>query len=249
MQGGRQPPVEFRRVALAFGDETVLRELSFRVGRSETFVLVGRSGAGKSSALRLVNRLLEPDSGEVRVDGRPTSEWDPIELRRRTGYVLQGIGLFPHLTVRRNAGMVPELLGWEEERRRERVERLLEMVGLPAGRFGDRYPASLSGGQRQRVGVARALAADPPLLLCDEPFGALDPITRRELQDEFRTLSHRLRKSLLFVTHDVREALFLGDRVGLLEDGSLAFEGPPEAFRESDHPLVRSFLGRERRGR
>jgi len=203
MQGGRQPPVEFRRVALAFGDETVLRELSFRVGRSETFVLVGRSGAGKSSALRLVNRLLEPDSGEVRVDGRPTSEWDPIELRRRTGYVLQGIGLFPHLTVRRNAGMVPELLGWEEERRRERAERLLEMVGLPAGRFGDRYP----------------------------------------------TLSHRLRKSLLFVTHDVREALFLGDRVGLLEDGSLAFEGPPEAFRESDHPLVRSFLGRERRGR
>ncbi len=230
-------------MALRRGGRAVLDGLSFEVAPAETFVLVGRSGAGKSSVLRLANRLLEPDAGEVRVSGRDAADWDPIRLRRSTGYVLQGIGLFPHYTVARNVGLVPRLLGWEEARVEARVRELLDVVGLPFAEFAERYPASLSGGQRQRVGVARALAADPPLLLCDEPFGALDPITRRELQDEFRALSRRLGKALLFVTHDVREALALGDRIGLLEGGRLAFEGSPDAFRASEHPLVRAFLG------
>jgi len=241
--GGEDPVVSFRDVGLRLGGREVLDGLSFAVAPSETFMLVGRSGAGKTSVLRLVNRLLEPDRGEIRVEGRAVSDRDPIELRRGIGYVLQGIGLFPHYTVARNAGLVPRLLGWDERRIEDRVRELLEMVGLPPDEFAGRYPGSLSGGQRQRVGVARALAADPPLLLCDEPFGALDPITRRELQDEFRALSRRLQKSLLFVTHDVREALELGDRIGLLEDGRLAFTGSPDAFRESGHPLVRAFMG------
>lgn len=248
MQGHRQSPpsepvVAFRDVRLALGGRPVLEGVSFELPRGETLALVGRSGVGKTSALRLVNALLFPDAGEVLVGGRSTRAWDPIELRRRTGYVLQGIGLFPHLTVAENAGLVPRLLEWEEERRAERVRELLELVGLPARQFADRYPRELSGGQQQRVGVARALAADPPLLLCDEPFGALDPITRRELQREFRELGRELEKSLLFVTHDVREALLMGDRVGLLEEGTLAFLGPPSEFRDSDHPLVRAFLG------
>lgn len=242
-----RPVVAFDDVDLRLGGSPVLQGLTFSVAPAETVVLVGRSGAGKSSALRLVNRLLEPDAGTVRVDGRPTTAWDPIELRRRAGYVLQGIGLFPHLTAAENAGLVPSLLEWDEERTRTRVRELLETVGLPAGEYGDRYPRELSGGQQQRVGVARALAADPPVLLCDEPFGALDPVTRRELQREFRALGRRLEKSLLFVTHDVREALFMGDRIGLIEEGELAFLGDPEAFRASDHPLVRSFLGDEAR--
>jgi len=235
--------VTFRDVRLRRGGRPVLEGVSFRVAAGETLALVGRSGAGKTSALRLVNALLTPDGGEVLVEGRSTRAWDPIRLRRRIGYVLQGIGLFPHLTVTANVELVPELLGWDAGRRARRSRELLETVGLPAETYGHRYPRELSGGQQQRVGVARALAGDPPLLLCDEPFGALDPITRRELQGEFRGLSHRLEKSVLFVTHDVREALLMGDRVGLLEDGSLAFLGPPEAFRRSGHPLVRAFLG------
>jgi osmoprotectant transport system ATP-binding protein len=235
--------VEFRDVCLRFGKTVVLRDVSLELREGEILVLVGRSGAGKSSALRLVNRLLEANEGQVRVDGRPVTGWDPIELRRRTGYVIQEVGLFPHFTVAENVGLVPGLLEWEVEEVRARTRELLETVGLPPTEFADRYPASLSGGQRQRVGVARALAADPPLLLCDEPFGALDPITRRELQEEFSALSRRLGKSLLFVTHDVREALALGDRIALLEEGELAFVGPPEAFRRSRHPVVRAFLG------
>lgn len=250
MQGGRQPQastsgpvVEFRSVALRLGGARVLDDLSFTVARGETLVLVGRSGAGKTSVLRLVNRLLEPGSGAVRVEGRDTVDWDPIELRRRVGYVLQGVGLLPHLTVRDNVELVPDLLGWDEARRRRRADELLATVGLDPETYAERYPRELSGGQKQRVGVARALAADPPLLLCDEPFGALDPITRRDLQREFVELARRLGTTLLFVTHDLREAVTVGDRIGLLEDGSLAFLGSPEAFRASDHPLVREFLG------
>ncbi|MFW6193153.1 MAG: ATP-binding cassette domain-containing protein [Gemmatimonadota bacterium] len=250
MQGGRQPDgpsadpvVAFRSVSLRLGGTPVLRDLSFPVERGEILVLVGRSGAGKTSVLRLVNRLLEPDDGRVLVEGRDTLEWDPIELRRRIGYILQGVGLLPHLTVGENVELVPDLLGWDEARRRERSGELLEVVGLPPGTYADRYPRELSGGQKQRVGVARALAADPPLLLCDEPFGALDPITRRGLQEEFVELARRLGTTLLFVTHDLREAVTVGDRIGLLEDGGLAFLGTARAFRESDHPLVREFLG------
>jgi osmoprotectant transport system ATP-binding protein len=198
------------------------------VASGETTVILGRSGAGKSSALRLVNRLLEPTAGTVRVGGRPTTEWDPIALRRRTGYVIQRIGLFPHRTVAANVALVPRLLGWE----RERLERT---------EYAARYPAELSGGQQQRVGVARALAADPPILLADEPFGALDPITRRELQAEFRRLATQLGKAVLFVTHDVREARRLGDRIVLLAEGRVVFAGSPAEFGESRLPAVVAF--------
>ena len=216
--------------------------LTLSVGTAETVVLVGRSGVGKTTLLKLVNRLLDPAAGEVRVAGRPTTEWDPVALRRRTGYVIQEVGLFPHLTVAGNVGLVPDLLGWERVRIAERTAELLDLVGLPAGEFGGRFPHQLSGGQRQRVGVARALAADPPLLLLDEPFGALDPMTRADLQREFRQLVRRLGKAALFVTHDVREALALGARVGLLTDDGLAEMAPPAEFVASSHPEVRGLV-------
>ena len=203
---------------------------------------MGRSGVGKTTVLKLVNRLLEPASGEVRVAGRRTTEWDPVALRRRTGYVIQEVGLFPHLDVTGNVGLVPDLLGWERDRVAERATKLLALVGLPIEEFGRRYPHELSGGQRQRVGVARALAADPPLLLLDEPFGALDPMTRFDLQREFRELMRRLGKAALFVTHDVREALAIGSRIGLLTDGGLAEIASPGDFVASDHPEVRALV-------
>ncbi len=219
---------------------SIVRGLDFEVGAHETVVLVGRSGAGKTTTLKLVNRLLEPTSGTVRVADRPTAAWDAVELRRRTGWVIQEIGLFPHMSVARNVGIVPELSGWKADRIRHRVEELLELVGLPPATYAERHPSQLSGGQRQRVGVARALAADPPLLLLDEPFGALDPLTRAELQAEFRELMARLGKAALFVTHDLREALALGDRVGLLADGELVELAAPDAFLRSDHPEARA---------
>lgn len=234
--------VELQGVVVRFDGATVLRGVGLELVRGETLVLLGRSGSGKSTTLRLVNRLLVPDEGVVRVEGRPTTEWDPIRLRRGIGYVIQEVGLFPHYTVRRNVALVPELLGWEPERVEERVTELLRLVGLEPGTFAGRYPRQLSGGQQQRVGVARALAADPEILLCDEPFGALDPITRHELQREFRDLSRRLRKSLLFVTHDVREALFLADRIAFLEEGEVRFVGGVGQFREAEDPRVRAFL-------
>ncbi|HUF90119.1 MAG TPA: ATP-binding cassette domain-containing protein [Gemmatimonadota bacterium] len=222
------------------GGRWIVRDLSLAVGPREILVLVGRSGAGKTTALKLVNRLLDPTGGRVVVDGRPTGAWDPVELRRRIGWVIQEVGLFPHLTVRRNVGLVPELLGWKRPRIDGRVDELLERVGMPAAEFAARLPHELSGGQRQRVGVARALAADPPLLLLDEPFGALDPITRAELQREFGELVRRLGKAALFVTHDLREALALGDRVGVMAGGRLAALEPAGRFLESDHPEVRA---------
>ena len=203
---------------------------------------MGRSGVGKTTVLKLVNRLLEPVHGEVRVAGRRTTEWDPVALRRRTGYVIQEVGLFPHLTVTGNVGLVPDLLGWERDRVAERAAELLALVGLPIETFGRRYPHELSGGQRQRVGVARALAADPPLLLLDEPFGALDPMTRFDLQREFRELVGKLGKAVLFVTHDVREALALGGRIVLLTDGGLAEIASPADFVASNHPEVRALV-------
>lgn len=234
--------VEFERVSYVppgAGRETV-RGVSFAVGPGETVVLVGRSGAGKTTVLKLVNRLLEPSAGVVRVAGTPAAAWDPVRLRRSTGWVIQEIGLFPHMTVARNVGLVAELLGWERARIEARVRELLELVGLAPDEYAERRPHELSGGQRQRVGVARALTADPPLLLLDEPFGALDPITRRELQDEFRGLMRRLGKAALFVTHDLREAIELGDRVGIMAEGSLVALGKPSEVLESDHPDARA---------
>jgi osmoprotectant transport system ATP-binding protein len=220
----------------------ILDRLTLAVAEGETLALIGRSGSGKTTALRLVNALVRPTAGAVRVAGRATAEWDPIRLRRRTGYVIQEVGLLPHLTVAANAGIVPELEGWDRARRNARVTELLELVGLPAAQYGGRYPHELSGGQRQRVGVARALAADPPLLLLDEPFGALDPITRRELQDAFRALQRRLRKTAVFVTHDLREAARVADRWALLADGRLLAAGTPQELDASADAGVRAFL-------
>jgi len=236
-----EPAVSFQGVDVVLGGETVLSGLDLEVDPGETVVLLGRSGSGKSTTLRLVNALLRPTRGEVRIGGVSTRDLDPIALRRRTGYILQEIGLFPHFTVARNVALVPGLLGWGASEIDRRVDEMLELVGLgPALR--DRLPGELSGGQRQRVGIARALAARPERLLCDEPFGALDPVTRYELQREFRDLAERVRTTLLFVTHDVREALFLADRIAFLsDDGELAFAGPTSEFRSSAEPRVARF--------
>jgi osmoprotectant transport system ATP-binding protein len=201
--------------------------------------LVGRSGAGKSTALKLIVRLLEPTRGSVVVDGRDTREWDPLALRRRTGYVLQDVGLFPHMSVAGNVAVVPTLEGWRPERVTARVRELLTLVGLDPDEFSQRGPYELSGGQRQRVGFARALAADPPTLLMDEPFGALDPITRAEMHREFRRIQSVVGKTVLLVTHDLREACVLADRVGVLDGGRLVACGPPSALRRSTEPVVR----------
>ena len=221
----------------------MLRDVSFSVGSGETLALVGRSGAGKSTVLKLINRMLEPNEGVVRVDGRDTREWQPAALRRNTGYVLQDVGLFPHMTVARNVGLVPTLAEWPAERIASRTDELLELVGLPPREYASRWPDQLSGGQRQRVGVARALAADPPIVLMDEPFGALDPVTRAELQAEFRRIQGRVRKTIVLVTHDIREAFLLADRVGVMEAGELVASAPPDSLRESDVPAVRVLLG------
>jgi osmoprotectant transport system ATP-binding protein len=235
--------VEFRDVTFAPRGvpAPIIDRLSLDVRRGETLVLLGESGCGKTTTLRLVNRLLDPTAGEVRVEGRDTREWEAVQLRRRTGYVIQEAGLFPHFTVARNVGLVPALEGWDESRTRERVRELLELVGLPPEKFAARYPWELSGGQRQRVGVARALAADPPLLLMDEPFGALDPLTRAALQREFAALQKRLGKTVVFVTHDVREALLLGTRVALMSAGRVVLLDTPENFRRSGEPHARAY--------
>ena len=217
-------------------------DVSFAVGSGETLVMLGRSGAGKTTTLRLINRLLTPSAGTVRIARDDAARQDVTRLRRRIGYVIQEIGLFPHFTVAENVGLLPRLERWLSPRVEARVRELLTLVGLDPDTFGSRYPHQLSGGQRQRVGVARALAIDPPLLLLDEPFGALDPLTRAEMQREFRTLAGRLGKALLFVTHDVREALLLGTRIALLERGRLIFLGTPNEFRASTMPQVREFL-------
>jgi osmoprotectant transport system ATP-binding protein len=243
------PAVAFEGAGYALpGGRWIVRGVSLVVGARETVVLVGRSGAGKTTALKLVNRLLDPSEGRIEVGGIATERWDPVELRRRTGWVIQEVGLFPHLSVRRNVGLVPELLGWARDRIDDRVDELLSLVGLSPAEFAARRPHQLSGGQRQRVGVARALAADPPLLLLDEPFGALDPITRAELQHEFRDLVRRLGKAALFVTHDLREGLALGDRVGVMAEGRLATMVPADEFLESDHPEARALAATLDRG-
>lgn len=224
------------------GGRVLVNGVSFTVEAGETLVLLGRSGSGKTTTLRLINRLLEPSSGIVLVAGQATSEIEPYRLRRGIGYVIQDVGLFPHYTVEQNIALVPRLEGWGAERTVPRVRELLTLVGLDPDHFAGRYPHELSGGQRQRIGVARALAADPPLMLLDEPFGALDPITRAELQREFKRLAARLGKAIVFVTHDVREGLLLGARIGLMQDGRLVFLGTGPEFRESPHPECRAFL-------
>ena len=237
-----QSAIEFRDVGLSVGAGRALVEhLRFDVMRGETLVLLGRSGSGKTTTLKLINRLLEPTTGEVRVEGKPTTEWNAIELRRHIGYVIQESGLFPHFTVERNVSVVPRLKGWTEEKISQRVRELLELVGLEPEQFANRYPRELSGGQRQRVGVARALAADPTIVLMDEPFGALDPLTRAELQGEFAALTRRLNKTIVFVTHDIREAFKLASRIGLFKDGHLIALATAEEFAASRDPEARAF--------
>jgi osmoprotectant transport system ATP-binding protein len=236
------PLVQFHNVSFSLQNLKILSDLNLSVERGETLVLLGESGCGKTTTLKLVNRLLTPSAGTVTVEGNPTTMWDPIALRRRIGYVIQEGGLFPHFTIARNVGLVPALSGWDGERTRERVRELLKLVGLDPGRFAERYPHELSGGQRQRVGVARALAADPPLLLLDEPFGALDPLTRASLQREFADLTLRLNRTAILVTHDVREALILARRIGLMHKGRLVLLETPERFLASDHPQVQAYI-------
>jgi osmoprotectant transport system ATP-binding protein len=235
--------VQFRDVEFRHGDgPAVVRGVSLACSPGEVIALVGRSGAGKSTLLRLVNRLLVPASGTVEVQGRDTREWDPVRLRRSIGYVLQDAALFPHMTVEENVGVVPRLEGWEPSRISARVHELLELVGLPAAAFASRRPAALSGGQRQRVGLARALAVDPPILLMDEPFGALDAITRAEVRNEFALVQRRLRTTVLIVTHDIAEASVLAHRIAVMDAGQLIAVDTPGRLVESGVPEVSSLV-------
>jgi osmoprotectant transport system ATP-binding protein len=234
--------VEFQNVSFQINHRPLLSNLNLTIYSGEALVLLGRSGSGKTTTLKLVNHLLLPTIGQVLVKGRSTTDWDAIQLRRRIGYVIQEIGLFPHLSVGQNIGLVPSLEKWNPRRMEARVSEMLDLVGLDPELFTQRYPHQLSGGQRQRVGVARALAADPPILLMDEPFGALDPITRLELQKEFHDLQRQLGKTVIFVTHDIQEAFFLGTRIGLMCEGCLVALGTKEEFLQSQHPEAKAFI-------
>jgi len=234
--------IQFRSVSYTVDSTVILDGITLEVCEGDTVILLGESGCGKTTTLKMINRLIEPTGGEVLVGGKRTTDWDVIELRRGVGYVLQEAGLMPHFSVADNIGLVPTLEGWDKERRASRITEMMELVGLPPARFADRFPHELSGGQRQRVGVARALAADPDILLLDEPFGALDAITRTRLQKEFAELVRSLRKTAVFVTHDLHEAMLLGTRIALMERGRIVVEATPDKFAESDHELVRAYL-------
>ena len=235
--------IEFRAVTFArVAGKLVLNGFTLTVEQGEVLALVGRSGAGKTTILKLVNRLLLPDAGAVLVEGRDTREWEPIRLRRRVGYVLQEVGLFPHMNVEENVAVVPRLEKWPLDRTQQRVGELLDLIGLAPDRFAARWPDELSGGERQRVGVARALAIDPPILVMDEPFGALDPLTRAELHSEFRRIQQRLRKTVIIVSHDMGEAFALGDRIGVLEEGALVACDYRDLVARSQDPRVRRML-------
>jgi osmoprotectant transport system ATP-binding protein len=230
------------------GGQAAVRELSLTVADGETCMLVGPSGCGKTTTLRMINRMVEPSRGRVLLDGQDLRDLDPVDLRLRMGYVIQQVGLFPHLTIADNVGTVPRLLGWDRSRIHARVTELLELVGLEPARFRSRYPGQLSGGQQQRVGVARALAGDPPVLLLDEPFGAIDRVTREHLQDEFLSLQGRLRKLAVFVTHDIDEAVKLGDRIAIFREGGVLeqYGTPAEILAAPATEFVRGFLGPDR---
>jgi len=233
--------IEFQNVSYHVDGVQVLTDLNLHVARGETLVLLGRSGSGKTTTLKLVNRLVLPSSGKILVHGKPQDEIDIINLRRGIGYVIQEVGLFPHFNVARNIGLLPKIEGWPEDRIRARVHEMLHLVGLPED-LASRYPHQLSGGQRQRVGVARALAADPAILLMDEPFGALDPLTRDDVQREFLLLQQRLQKTVVFVTHDLREALRLGSRIALMEAGRLVTVLSPAEFVKSSDPWASAYV-------
>ncbi len=238
----RLPIVEFRSVSFEIAGNQILRDLDLSIAAGEILVLLGESGCGKTTTLKLINRLIDPTSGQVIVEGKPTTDWDPIELRRRIGYVLQEGGLFPHFTVSENVGLTLKLRNTKLSQTRSRLDEMLTLVNLEPSRFADRYPQELSGGQRQRVGVARALAADPEIILLDEPFGALDVLTRTSLQKEFAAMVLEMGKTAIFVTHDLHEAKLLGSRIALMEKGRIVFLGTPEEFAMSEVPLARAYL-------
>ncbi|HVZ59685.1 MAG TPA: ATP-binding cassette domain-containing protein [Terriglobales bacterium] len=241
MHSAIHPVVSFSKVDFTIDGRTLLRNITLSAYPGETIVLLGRSGAGKTTLLMLANRMLEPTRGQVMVEGVPTLQWDAITLRRRIGYVIQEVGLFPHITIERNIAVVPELENWPRTRIQNRVAELLQIVGMKS-EVASRYPRQLSGGQRQRAGVARALAADPPVLLMDEPFGALDPLTRAEMQRELAAMQQRLQKTILFVTHDLREALVLASRIVLMDEGEIVLTATPEEFQLSKHPLAVAYM-------
>jgi osmoprotectant transport system ATP-binding protein len=249
MNDSPETAIEFERVHYRInGGRALLSDVNFTVQRGEILMLLGPSGSGKTTSLKLINLLLTPTEGVVRVDGQSVRDWDVIRLRRHIGYAIQDVGLFPHYTVRQNVALIPKLEGWEQQKIDARVSEVLQLVGLPADEFGRRYPDQLSGGQRQRVGLARALAADPPILLMDEPFGALDPITRLELQKEFKQLQQRLNKTVVFVTHDVGEALTLGHRIALMDSGKLRGIFSPRDFLVSKDQFVQPYVDAFRAG-
>jgi len=236
------PVIEFSGVSYRVADtRELIHQLNLTIYRGETLALLGRSGSGKTTTLKLINNLLIPTEGTLKVEGKATKDWDVIRLRRMIGYVIQETGLFPHFTVARNIGLVPSIEKWSTGKIQTRVQEMLHLVGLDA-QLAARYPRELSGGQRQRVGVARALAADPPILLMEEPFGALDPVTRAELQHEFIALQQSLQKTVVFVTHDLREALLLGTRIALMEEGKLISVVTPKEFLQSNEPLVKQYI-------
>ncbi|MFF5127786.1 ABC transporter ATP-binding protein [Streptomyces syringium] len=240
--------IRFEHVTKRYADgTTAVDDLSFEVAEGELVTLVGPSGCGKTTTMKMVNRLIEPTSGHIYLDGEDIATVDPVELRRRIGYVIQQVGLFPHKTVLDNTATVPHLLGWQRKKARARAAELLDLVGLDPSVYGDRYPDQLSGGQRQRVGVARALAADPPVLLMDEPFGAVDPVVREHLQNEFLRLQSQVRKTVLFVTHDIEEAVRLGDRIAVYGNGRIEQFDPPAAVLGAPAtPYVADFVGADR---
>ncbi|MFB8107502.1 MULTISPECIES: ABC transporter ATP-binding protein [Streptomyces] len=240
--------IRFEHVTKRYADgTTAVDDLSFEVAEGELVTLVGPSGCGKTTTMKMVNRLIEPTEGTIFLDGDDISAIDPVELRRRIGYVIQQVGLFPHKTVLENTATVPHLLGWKRGKGRERAAELLDLVGLDPSVYGDRYPEQLSGGQRQRVGVARALAADPPVLLMDEPFGAVDPVVRERLQNEFLKLQAQVRKTVLFVTHDIEEAVRLGDRIAVYGQGRIdQFDSPATVLGAPATPYVADFVGADR---
>ena len=243
MSNSPEAAIELSHVHYRLGpDRALISDLNLLVRRGETLMLLGRSGSGKTTSLKLINRLLVPNEGTVLVDGVDTAAWDVIRLRRHIGYAIQDVGLFPHYTVEQNVALVPKLEAWERDRIAARVKEVLTLTGLPADKFAERYPSQLSGGQKQRVGLARALAADPPILLMDEPFGALDPITRAEIQQEFYQLQQRLAKTVVFVTHDLSEALMLGNRIALMDSGALKGIYQPEEFLASDDAGVKPYV-------
>ena len=239
--------ISFKNVTKKFGEQIAVDNLTIDLPSSEITVLIGPSGCGKTTTLRMINRLIEPTEGVIYINGTDISKIDPVELRRNIGYVIQQIALFPHMTIAQNVGLVPYLKNWPEAKRKERIEELLEMVGMPPSKFYNRYPDELSGGQQQRIGVARALAADPDIILMDEPFGALDPITRATLQDELLDMQDKLGKTIVFVTHDMDEALKLANKIAIMKDGKvLQYDTPEQLLKNPAHGFVEEFIGRDR---